>query len=48
VNPNALRVDRRTDLDYITRRTKRIAMKAETEKSVAEIEQVLTLLRRHL
>jgi hypothetical protein len=24
------------------------SMKAETEKSVAEIEQVLTLLRRHL
>jgi hypothetical protein len=35
-------------LDYISASSKEPSMRAETLKIVAEIEQVLNLLRRHL
>jgi hypothetical protein len=41
-------VDRVAVVRYMVRKTKGSSMRAEIEKTVAEIEQVLTLLRRHL
>jgi hypothetical protein len=41
-------VDPRPWVRYMGRNTKGSSMRAEIEKTVAEIEQVLTLLRRHL
>jgi hypothetical protein len=48
--PRPTRVDPLSAVDYIggPRFPRTVLMRAETEKNVAEIEQVLNLLRRHL
>jgi hypothetical protein len=44
-----LPVDPRAGLHYLVRITSRIClMRIEIEKAIAEIEQVVSLLRRHL
>jgi hypothetical protein len=43
------RVDRNLRLNYMSRKSfEGLDMRAETTKVIAEIEQVLSLLRRHL
>jgi hypothetical protein len=48
VQPKADAVDPCAALDYISRSKTEPTMRAETEKTIAEIEQVVGLLRRHL